>query len=389
MVALKNNNLYDVIIIGAGSIGTPTALKLAQLGIKVLCIDQFASVGQASNKHAIGGIRATHSDPAKICLCNKSLEIFSTWQEKYGDDIEWYKGGYSFVAYRDEEKNTLHSLLEIQKSMGLNINWLDRDEILKHIPDLNSDGLLGGTLSPDDGSASPLKSAYAFHRQAVKAGAKFLFKHRVKTINIDKKKVKSITTDLGEYKCEYLINAAGSWAADFNKEIGVEIPVKPDAHEAGITEPVTRLFDPMVVDIRPRVGSSNFYFYQQPAGKIIFCITPNPQIWGNLSIDTCNFLPLAAKRLIEIMPKLKNVRVRRTWRGTYPMTPDGSPILGKVDELKGLILAVGMCGQGFMLGPGVAEVLGHLVTDNLNQEELNVLNSLSLYRKFASMEKLK
>ena len=53
--------VYDAIIIGAGSVGLPTAFFLAQAGLKPLVIDQFASPGQGSNKAAIGGIRATHS----------------------------------------------------------------------------------------------------------------------------------------------------------------------------------------------------------------------------------------------------------------------------------------------------------------------------------------
>ena len=118
-MAVRNQKIFhnfDVIIVGAGSIGTPSALFLAKAGLKVLVIDQLPSVGQASNKHAIGGIRATHSDPAKIYLCSRSLEHFSRWQEVYGDDIEWYKGGYSFVAYRNQEVSTLKDLLTIQKA---------------------------------------------------------------------------------------------------------------------------------------------------------------------------------------------------------------------------------------------------------------------------------
>jgi sarcosine oxidase subunit beta len=90
---IQRANTYDVIIIGAGSIGTPTAMSLAQAGIRTLVVDGAASVGQGANKRAIGGIRATFSDAAKIRLCLHSLEVFSTWKERYGDDIEWVKGG--------------------------------------------------------------------------------------------------------------------------------------------------------------------------------------------------------------------------------------------------------------------------------------------------------
>src|SRR5512137_2804542 len=117
-------NHYDVIIIGAGSVGVPSAMSLAEAGVRTLVIDRHASAGQGSNKAAIGGIRATHSDPAKIRLCLRSIEILTTWREQYGDDIEWQKGGYLFVAYREREEKILRDLLAIQKAFGLNIDWL-------------------------------------------------------------------------------------------------------------------------------------------------------------------------------------------------------------------------------------------------------------------------
>ncbi|HRT32720.1 MAG TPA: FAD-dependent oxidoreductase, partial [Anaerolineae bacterium] len=111
---------YDVIIIGAGSVGTPTALWMAQAGLKVVVLERLPSQGQGSNKAAIGGIRATHSDPAKIRLCLRTLDIVRNWQETYGHALEWTQGGYAFVAYREQEERTLKALLKIQKAYGLN-----------------------------------------------------------------------------------------------------------------------------------------------------------------------------------------------------------------------------------------------------------------------------
>jgi sarcosine oxidase subunit beta len=71
------------------------------------------------------------------------------------------------------------------------------------------------------------------------------------------------------------------------------------------------------------------------------------------------------------------------------MTPDGSPIVGKVKEVDGYINAVGMCGQGFMLGPGLATLLVRLVQDELTEDDKEVLEKFSAYREFAGMEKLK
>jgi len=385
----ESDRLFDVIIIGAGSVGTPTALFLAREGIKTLVVDQFPSFGQGSNKHAIGGVRASHSDPAKIRICLRSLEIIGTWRERYGENLEWAKGGYTYVAYAHREEKTLKDLLVTQKSLGLNIDWLDRKELLEVVPDLNPDGLIGGTFSPDDGHASPLHAAYAFFTQARRAGAEFHFGERVLDLMIEGGRVQGVKTDRGEYGAAVVVNAAGAWAASVAKLAGIEIPVQSDSHEAAVTEPVTQFLGPMVVDIHPTACSSNYYFYQHATGQVIFCITPNPSLWGFDSRETSAFLPMVANRMINIMPRLKNIRVRRTWRGLYPMTPDGAPLVGWAREVEGLLLAVGMCGQGFMIGPGLGEMLAHLIKGDLSAEDKKILELLSPYRKFEGMEKLK
>ncbi|HHN94037.1 MAG TPA: FAD-binding oxidoreductase [Anaerolineae bacterium] len=381
--------VYDAIIIGAGSVGLPTAFFLAQAGLKPLVIDQFASPGQGSNKAAIGGIRATHSAPSKIRLCLKSIAVFSTWKETYGDDIEWYRGGYSFVAYREREERILKDLLKIQQSYGLDIHWLGRDELLARIPALNPDGLRGGTYSPNDGSASPLLSAHAFYTQAKRLGAEFHFRERVTGIIRRRGKVVGVRTDKGGYATEVVINSAGAWARAAAQMVGLDVPVVPDSHEGGITEPVARFLEPMVVDIRPAPGSKNYYFYQHGTGAVVFCITPEPPIVGTDRRETSVFLPMVSRRMVDLMPKLANIKVRRTWRGLYPMTPDGFPIVGRARELEGYVYAVGMCGQGYMLGPGVGDLLTRLVQDSLTPEDEEVLEELSPYRSFGGEEKLK
>lgn len=386
---MSRNNTYDVIIAGAGSIGTPTALYLAQAGLRVLVIEALASPGQASNKHAIGGIRATHSDPSKIYLCTKSIEVFSSWNEVYGDDIDWRSGSYNFVAYNEDVERTLKGLLDQQRALGLNIKWVGKEENLAIAPHLNPDGLLGGTFSPEDGSASPLKSCFAFWRHAQLAGAEFHFDEAVTDVMVDGNKVRGVRTNKDSYACNTFINAAGGWSRKISQMIGVDIPIEPDAHEAGITEPVQPMFDAMIVDIREYPGSSNFYFYQHPTGKIIFCLTPAPQIWGNLTQNTSSFLPQSCRRLVELMPILSNIRVRRTWRGTYPMTPDGNPIIGKINGIDGYLVGAGTCGQGFMLGPGVAQLLTHAVTGELSRTEVDCLYRMRYDRTFDSKEMLK
>jgi len=382
-------SVFDVIIIGSGSVGTPAAMAMAEAGLRTLVVDELPSVGQGSNKRAIGGLRATHSDPAKIRVCLRSLEILATWERRFGGQLEWRKGGYAFVAYREEEEAGLKELLAFQKQHGLNIDWLGENDILRAVPDLNPRGLRGGTLSPDDGHASPLLAAHAFYRRALDLGAVFRFGERVTGLIIRGGRISGVRTDRAEYGADIVINAAGPRAAEVARMAGLEVAVRPDSHEAAVTEPVTRFLEPMIVDIRPVKGSANYYFYQHDTGQVIFCITPDPSIWGFDIRETSAFLPMVAKRMVDIIPRLRNIRVRRTWRGLYPMTPDGLPIVGETREVPGFVLAVGMCGQGFMIGPGLGELLLRLAQGKLDGADRETLAYFSPYRDFKGQEKLK
>jgi sarcosine oxidase subunit beta len=380
---------FDAVVIGAGSVGLPTACFLADAGLSTLVVDQFAGPGQGSNKAAIGGIRATHSTPAKIRLCLDSIRIFSTWEQVNGDCIEWAQGGYAFVAYREQEERSLKELLKIQHSYGLNIRWLDRQELLDLSPGLNPNHLRGGTYSPEDGSGSPLLSACAFHAQAARRGVQFRFGERVTGIIRRRGKVVGVRTDKGGYATSTVVNAGGAWARAVAQTAGLDVPVVPDSHEAGITEPVAPFLVPMVVDIRPVDGSRNYYFYQHRPGGVVFCITPDPPIVGTDRRETSAYLPMIARRMVGLIPRLANIKVRRTWRGLYPMTPDGSPIIGWAQEPEGYLNAVGMCGQGYMLGPGVGALISRMVQRKTTAEDDQILQELRSDRDFGGVEALK
>jgi len=386
--------IFDVIIIGAGSLGVPTALAMAEEKLSVLVIDALASPGQGQNKKAIGGIRATHSDKGKITTSQRSIEIFSTWKEIHGDDIGWIQNGYSFPAYTEEDAKKLQDLMKIQLSFNLDIKWLSPEEYLEIVPGITKKNLKGSTYSQGDGSASPLLAINAFYFKSLAYGAQYRFREKVTHISIiDDTQIK-VTTDKETYTAAKVINAAGNFAREIGQMVNLDLPVEPDSHEGAITEPVQRFFGPMIVDLRSAhdpatQDSANYYFYQNNEGQVIFCLTPRHLMKGTASESTSTFLPQVAKRMVALFPKLANLKVRRTWRGQYPMTPDGFPIVGATKEYPNFINAVGMCGQGYMLGPGLGELLARIVTCQLTDQDLDVLKNFTLYRDFSGVEHFK
>ena len=379
---------WDVVVIGAGSVGTPVALSLAEAGARVLVLDGRPGAGQGSNKAAIGGVRATHSDLAKIRLGQRAVEIFTDWRERRGDDLEWQAGGYVFAAWRDEEAEALRRLLAVQQAAGLDVRWLDAPELLAVVPDLARPGLLGGAWSPRDGHCSPLLAMEAFRRHAERAGARFSFGERATGVERTGRRVTAVRTTLGRRPTARVVLASGAWARELAATWDEVLAVRPDAHEAGITEPVAPFLRPLVVDLRPGPGSANVYFFQQQTGQVVFCMTPAPLLWGGDTRETSRFLPSVAQRLLTAMPRLAALRVRRTWRGLYPMTPDGLPIVGWSQVLGGVFLAVGMCGQGFMFGPALGELVARAVLGRPTPADHAVLEALSPGRRTTQPERL-
>ena len=242
-------------------------------------------------------------------------------------------------------------MLPTQKDYGLNIDFVGPKTIQTIIPGVKPEGLIGGTFSPDDGSASPLLAISAFYRKALELDIQFRFKEQTREILVKNGRVQGVATDSGKYAASVVVDAAGAYSTDLCQTVNIDIPVVPESHEAGITEPVEPFFTSMVVDIRPMPGSKNYYFYQNQLGQVIFCLTPEPPIVGTDSRETSVFLPQVSARMVELIPRLRNLRVRRVWRGLYPMSPDGSPLVGWNREVNGLLHAAGMCGTGLCWVP--------------------------------------
>ncbi len=390
----------DVVILGAGAIGLGLAHALSrdpqvQSGARrVLILDVNGAPGQGDLKHAIGGVRGCMSSLAKMHVMQTSLERFRNWRNDTHDDIEWKQGGYLFVAYTEEMQAQLKLLAEVHATYNYETAYISPREVCSLVPGIQSDGLLGGLYSPQDGSCSPMLYAASAHRVAAECkGVEFKFNTPVVKLIIDDEDhiVGVLTANNERFLAPTVVNCLGAFSNAILPE-KCRLPLQPDSHEAGITEPVHGgLFSPMVIDSSPDAdtGTASFYFYQNSRGQVVFCATPDPPIEGWASCETSAFLPAVAERMIKLLPRLGPIHVRRTWRGLYPQTPDGNPLVGWDDHIAGLCHATGLCGHGFMMAPGLGEVVARLVLDETTEQDNEILDEFKPSRAMETCEKLK
>lgn len=94
--------------------------------------------------------------------------------------------------------------------------------------------------------------------------------------------------------------------------------------------------------------------------------------------------------MIDLVPDMSKVKVRRTWRGLYANTQDGNPHVGFDDTYSGLFHAVGMGGQGFMLGCGLGRLISRTLMDKKRADGFDdvALKEFDPFRQFPEGEEL-
>ncbi|MEO0077795.1 MAG: FAD-binding oxidoreductase [candidate division WOR-3 bacterium] len=372
----------DVAIIGAGIIGAATGYYLAKRGRKVIVLEKdFPCAG--STGRCIGGIRAQFTHDLTVRVMLESVRMFTELNHELDRDVEWYQGGYLFLAFDEARKQTFLKAIQVQRAYGLKVSFVSPEECCRIVPGLDAEGLIGGAYCPTDGQANPFKVTYGYLEGIRRLGGEVLVNTEVTAANVSRNRVVALVTRNGDQIfCDQAVNAAGCWADDVGKLAGVEIPVTADRHEALVTEAVEHFIDPMLVDYRP----DGCYFVQNfGTGHLIGCYTPVPLVPGRSVEASDEFATEMPRRMVRLVPKLSGVRILRQWAGSYEMSPDGNPICGRT-TVENFYVASGMSGHGFMFGPAIGKYMAELI--DCGQSALD-LSDFRLDRDFGKTEAMK
>jgi sarcosine oxidase subunit beta len=240
----------------------------------------------------------------------------------------------------------------------VNTRFVSPAEIRDIAPLLNTEGMLGGAFGPTDGLANPFLVVHAYATRAREMGAKILTHATVKGFETRDGKVAAVVSDQGTFHANWVINATGGYTAELAAMLGVEVPITPFRHQIIVTEPLDRCHNPMVIDLY-----HNVYFSQARHGAFLA---------GHSDLDEHSSYKLSerwdscvqiCRKLVKLMPRLKDINLVRQWAGLYEVTPDRQPILGPSAQWPNFWVAAGYSGHGFMLAPVsgmlLAEVIAH------------------------------
>ncbi|MFQ5506113.1 MAG: NAD(P)/FAD-dependent oxidoreductase, partial [Planctomycetota bacterium] len=163
----------EVLIVGAGVIGLAIARDLARAGLgrQVLVLDRGAAVGSGSTARANGGVRAQFSTAINVQFSSYTIAEFEKLDRDTGGLPRLVQAGYLLMTGSPQGEESLRRGFELQRSLGVGVEWLDPGRILGMAPFVRAAGLRAGSFSPRDGFIDPHGVSQALWQDARQAGA--------------------------------------------------------------------------------------------------------------------------------------------------------------------------------------------------------------------------
>jgi sarcosine oxidase subunit beta len=359
----------DVTVIGGGVIGDACAYNLARAGLSVALLEQDEIASGGSGGSA-GGVRQQGRDPAELPLAMAANPMWKTLEQELGADFEYRRGGHLTLAEHEDQLPALEASVERQRARGLEIRMVYGSELRELVPAAGPQ-IIAGSYSPKDGFANPILVTKAFAAAARRCGARIYTHTAVKTIRREGNKVVGVDSSRGPFASRWVINAAGAWAPTLSAALGIDLPIRPQAHQMTVTEK-TR---PMLTPVLGCIGRG-LSVKQMPQGQfVIGGGWPGiPDMVAGRGWPRIGNPNGSARQVTAVLPATAALLALRIWNSLEGYTIDKLPVLGEVDGVGGYLLATGFSGHGFALAPSVGAVLAEFISTGKTSLPLDQLN---------------
>ncbi|MEM9197799.1 MAG: FAD-dependent oxidoreductase, partial [Pseudomonadota bacterium] len=361
---------YRVVVIGGGVVGASVLYHLAKFGWTDVAIIERSVLTAGSSWHAAGGVHALNADPNMAALQAYTIDLLREIERESGQSIGLHMTGGISVASAPARWEWLQSAYRIFQTIGIeDTRLMTPAEIKKACPIMDIDGVIGGLWADREGYIDTTGTVQAYARCAKMRGADIIEHNRVIEL-LRKGDHWEVVTEKGTIRAEHVVNAAGLWAKQVGRMVGLELPVSPLKHHYLVTETIPEVaaldFEvPMTVDLE---GFT--YMRQDQNGILVGIYEIDHDHWmmdgapWSYGIELLQEEPDRIEKELEMAfkryPCLNHVGVKNWVNGAFTFSPDGNPLVGPVRGMPGYWLACGVM-AGFLQGGGVGKTLAEWI----------------------------
>ena len=396
----------DVVVVGGGVIGVMTAWHLAERGLSVVLCEKGRIAGEQSSRNW-GWIRQQGRDFAELPIMMESLALWKAMAAEM-PGLGFDQAGTMYLARSHDEMFKFETWMAQARGYGLDVRMQSSAQVYGRYP-AAAVQWVGGLFTESDGQAEPWVAVPLLAGGAVRRGAVMVEDCAVRRLDLAAGRVVGVVTEQGRIACDQVVVAGGAWSSLFLRSEGVVIPQLSVLATVAQTAVMDAAFTGCMADDRIGIrrrkdggytiapGGRHDYFVGPDAFRNISTYLPVlkrdfrstrfrarapanfPDAWGTARTWAADEVsPFERMRILNPAPNLNLVAsvqdsfaqafpdlgqpgIRTAWGGMIDMIPDIVPVIDRVAAIPGLVIATGMCGHGFGIGPGVGRVVADLV----------------------------
>jgi len=363
-----NTKSYDVVIIGAGVIGSSVAFHLARLGVRNVLVLDRGAIGAGTTSQSSGILRTHYSVKENVELARQSWLVFNDFAHYLEDEdaaCGMVKCGYLIAAPEGDKLAPLSASLQQQKSQGISLEILTPAQAGALLPIARFDDAALIGYEPEAGFADVYLTTTSFARAARRAGVTIREHVAVKKLLFDNGKVVGVSTTAGDFHAGTVVSTQNIWTPELADWTGCTLPVTPERHAVLALQcddapytfamPVLKdLASPGMLYCRS-YGGSQMLVSEGVVGETLASVEVEQ---GDVAMD---YVVEVGVQVAQRFPAYETAGIASSWTGVYDVTPDWNPVLGRLPGIKGLVVGYGFSGHGFKLSPTVGRVLAQEV----------------------------
>jgi dimethylglycine dehydrogenase len=374
-----------VVIIGGGVVGTSALYHLARAGWTDCLLLERNELTAGSTWHAAGNVPTFSSSWSIMNMQRYSAELYRGLGAAVDYPMNYHVTGSVRLGHSLERLREFQRVVGMGRYQGMDLDILAPDEIRDRYPFLETHDLTGALYDPHDGDIDPAQLTQALAKGARDMGARI---DRFRPVTGARREAGEwvLDTPKGEVRCEYVVNAAGYYAARVGALFGRRVPMMVMSHQYLLFDTIPELETwsretgrklPLLRDV-----DSSYYLRQEKMGFNLgpyenpcraHWATPDDPMPEDFSFqlypDDLDRIEWHINDAMARVPLLEKANLQKVINGPIPYTPDGNPLIGPMpgvpNAFEACVFTFGICQGG-----GAGKVLAEWITEGATEWDM-------------------
>jgi glycine/D-amino acid oxidase-like deaminating enzyme len=355
--------IYDVIVVGAGILGSTTAYYLKKSGMSDVLLIERGDIASGGTGKSAAIVRSYYSIPVMARLAKEAVDLFHNLEDEIGVDGGFHPTGFTQLVPPDWV-DTAKELVAMHQGLGIDTDFVPPDNWQESFPWLNLEGIGAIAFEKSSGYADPVQTTEGFVNAFRKLGGEFRSRTAVRGLNRTDSKITGVMLESENISAGAVVNAAGPWATFLAGSADLELPMRAVREMDSIWEvrpdrvlPTTPVSNPIEATYMRPMGEGRWLF-GRGFPKPYFNVDP----YNYKESADEEFVMDIYERWIQRIPALQGSRMLHAYAALYDVTPDWIPFVGPRNDIDGYYDASGGSGHAFKTGPIFGRELAEWIT---------------------------